>query len=398
MSRKPIVTRTPGRHLKRRIRKHPPTNTTTTKSVHAPPPPPTHAPPTDDDESFDNYFDDYADDGNDPFDMHVLRRRFPDVQRQLLNPYKMSSYSSSSGALRAYHALYDAELAYLQDLNMLKTQYVSPMTLYCEKKGHRNPFVGLPLDRVQQLNVGFLHDIRHAVELSSRNGTRLLPLAFVLSTFLVPGRMRHYTTYIGMLEVVVARIEGLMGSRASVEDFLDIKAQRMWASYQKNAQARSVPIGSSGSHYNKQPASFSLISMVRRPQKRIKEYQKLVSRLLGPPRSSKPDPPSGREFQLLKMVQANLKAAVAVRRVSNARDASLAELSKREGKQSLRTARGKITSTFSRLFGSSGTSSVIGNEKKAPAKNVKMTAKDVRKFNEKKFARSQKGGWREPNN
>merc|ERR1711924_398665 len=100
------------------------------------------------------------------------------------------------------------------------------------------------------------------------SGTRLMPVAFVLSTFFVPSRMRHYTTFIGMLEVVTARIERLVGNKASVEDFLDTKAQQMWASYQQdggggssggrdgreggNVQALSGQIRSSDLNHNKQ--------------------------------------------------------------------------------------------------------------------------------------------------
>jgi hypothetical protein len=414
MSRKPVDTKTTRRHLlKRRGGKHPPSSTSaghpsSTGSIHAPPPPPTHAPPPGDDGNFDDYFEDNADDGNDPFDMHVLRRRFSTVQRRLRQPGNISLPSSVSSSdtlhYHAYHELYDAELAYLHDLDLLKTHYVSPVTLFCEKKGYKNPFVGLPLDRVQRLNVGFLHDIRHAVEHSSRNGTRLMPVAYVLSTFLVPSRLRHYTTFIGMLEVVTARVESLMSSKFAVEEFLDTKAQQMWASYQQSSEdagsggeqqgasrgsVGSSQIRSSKNHSSesshKRPARFSLLSMVQRPQKRIKEYQKLVSRQLKPPHSSRSSAPSGRQLQLLKMIQANLKAAVAARGVSNARDAALAELARREEEQRLSTAKGKITSAISRMFGSS---------RRRGGGDVKMTANDVRKFNEKKLARSQKSGWK----
>ena len=89
--------------------------------------------------------------------------------------------------------------------------------------------------------------------------------------------------------------------------------------------------------------------LMRRPQERIKEYQRLVSRQLNRSKA-----PSGRELAL-KSIQTNLHASVAAKRISNARDAALKELSgRKEEQQGLGAEKSKISSAFSKLFCLSG--------------------------------------------
>ena len=349
------------------------------------PPPPDHKPPEESDVDFENYFDMYANDGNNPLDLQVFRRRLT-VEKESLSLSRIGSTS--------FAELYGDELAYLNVLVQLKEHYVTPLTLYCDRKGLSNPFIGFPLDRTYQLNIGFLHDIHQAAAHVSSAKTQKQSIANVLGQFLSKSHLKHYTTLIGMIDVVIEQIEQLKKKKLSVADFVTCTENDLLQQYEaKNRISVSSTSKTSGGSCGSlvRSSAFSLTSMVTRPKKRIKEYQKLVSRLLKQSTASKP---GSDEARVLKMVQGNLKSAVATRALTNARNAALRAISMEEQRTTNKSTIFGLAKTLSQVFspGRVKTSGKTRNSNHNPKvgaigkpTSTTLTAKDVAKYNRKKL-------------
>ena len=150
-------------------------------------------------------------------------------------PLSLSQLSSGP-----YVELYNDELAYINVLMQLKDHYVTPLTLYCEKKQIQNPFIGFPLDRIYKISIGFLHDI-HQNAVHNSNAIGSTPsMAVVLNQSFSLSNLKHYTTLIGMIDVVIEQLEHLKKKKMSVEDFLESTENELLQQSQSNNKGQSA--------------------------------------------------------------------------------------------------------------------------------------------------------------